>query len=98
MFFIHLFLFFVVAPEAPYTHWKQTVFYFDDYLTVRKGEEVYGVFRMCPNEKNKVIIFPHKFYFSLSCKIRLVTSSLCYAVIVNYLSILFFCIKNKFLF
>ncbi|CAL1278341.1 unnamed protein product [Larinioides sclopetarius] len=45
---------FSTAPEAPYTHWKQTVFYFDDYLTVRKGEEVYGVFRMCPNEKNKV--------------------------------------------
>ncbi|XP_055941436.1 protein arginine N-methyltransferase 1-like isoform X2 [Argiope bruennichi] len=44
---------FSTAPEAPYTHWKQTVFYFDDYLTVRKGEEVYGVFRMCPNEKNK---------------------------------------------
>ncbi|KFM79421.1 protein arginine N-methyltransferase 1-like isoform X1 [Stegodyphus dumicola] len=44
---------FSTAPEAPYTHWKQTVFYFDDYLTVRKGEEVYGVFKMCPNEKNK---------------------------------------------
>lgn len=44
---------FSTAPEAPYTHWKQTVFYFDDYLTVRKGEEVYGMFRMCPNEKNK---------------------------------------------
>lgn len=51
--FSYLF-YFVIAPEAPYTHWKQTVFYFDDYLTVRKGEEVYGVFRMCPNEKNKV--------------------------------------------
>ncbi|GIY84575.1 protein arginine N-methyltransferase 1 [Caerostris extrusa] len=44
---------FSTAPDAPYTHWKQTVFYFDDYLTVRKGEEVYGVFKMCPNEKNK---------------------------------------------
>ncbi|XP_054722599.1 protein arginine N-methyltransferase 1-like [Uloborus diversus] len=44
---------FSTAPEAPYTHWKQTVFYFDDYLTVRKGEEVYGNFSMCPNEKNK---------------------------------------------
>jgi len=44
---------FSTAPEAPYTHWKQTVFYFDDYLTVRKGEEVYGTFKMCPNEKNK---------------------------------------------
>lgn len=25
---------FSTAPEAPYTHWKQTVFYFDDYMTV----------------------------------------------------------------
>ncbi|XP_076310911.1 protein arginine N-methyltransferase 1-like isoform X4 [Tachypleus tridentatus] len=44
---------FSTAPEAPYTHWKQTVFYFDDYLTVKKGEEVYGVFSMKPNPKNK---------------------------------------------
>ncbi|XP_046402124.1 protein arginine N-methyltransferase 1-B isoform X1 [Ischnura elegans] len=43
---------FSTAPEAPYTHWKQTVFYFDDYLTVRKGEEIYGVFSMRPNERN----------------------------------------------
>ncbi|XP_076303993.1 protein arginine N-methyltransferase 1-like [Tachypleus tridentatus] len=44
---------FSTAPEAPYTHWKQTVFYFDDYLTVKKGEEVYGVFSVKPNPKNK---------------------------------------------
>lgn len=43
---------FSTAPEAPYTHWKQTVFYFDDYLTVKKGEEVFGVFSMKPNAKN----------------------------------------------
>ncbi|KAI5632619.1 ribosomal protein l11 methyltransferase (PrmA) domain-containing protein [Phthorimaea operculella] len=24
---------FSTAPEAPYTHWKQTVFYFDEYMT-----------------------------------------------------------------
>lgn len=44
---------FSTAPEAPYTHWKQTVFYLDDYLTVRKGEKLYGTFSLCPNEKNK---------------------------------------------
>ncbi|CAL1263771.1 unnamed protein product [Larinioides sclopetarius] len=44
---------FSTAPGAPYTHWKQTVFYFDDYLTVKKGEEIYGVFSMQPNPKNK---------------------------------------------
>ena len=27
---------FSTAPEAPYTHWKQTVFYLNDYATVKK--------------------------------------------------------------
>ncbi|XP_037508312.1 protein arginine N-methyltransferase 1 isoform X1 [Rhipicephalus sanguineus] len=44
---------FSTAPEAAYTHWKQTVFYFDDYMTVKKGEEICGVFSMKPNPKNK---------------------------------------------
>jgi len=43
---------FSTAPEAPYTHWKQTVFYLQDYLTCKRGEEVYGVFKMKPNERN----------------------------------------------
>jgi len=43
---------FSTAPEAPYTHWKQTVFYLDDYLTCKKGEEVTGVFQMKPNTRN----------------------------------------------
>merc|ERR1712073_88970 len=43
---------FSTAPEAPYTHWKQTVFYLEDYLTCTKGEEVYGVFRLKPNDRN----------------------------------------------
>eukprot|EP00064_Thunnus_orientalis_P000233 superscaffoldBa00000011_g233 len=41
-----------VAPDAPYTHWKQTVFYLEDYLTVRRGEEITGSIAMKPNEKN----------------------------------------------
>lgn len=45
---------FSTAPEAAYTHWKQTVFYFDDYMTVKKGEEIAGVFSMKPNPRNKV--------------------------------------------
>ena len=40
---------FSTSPEAPYTHWKQTVFYLEDYLTCSKGEEVYGVFKLKPN-------------------------------------------------
>lgn len=43
---------FSTAPEAPYTHWKQTVFYFEDFLTVKRGEEVYGTFSMKPNSRN----------------------------------------------
>jgi len=43
---------FSTGPEATYTHWKQTVFYFDDYLTVKKGEEIFGIFKMKPNERN----------------------------------------------
>jgi len=43
---------FSTAPEAPYTHWKQTVFYLQDYLTCKKGEELRGTFKMTPNERN----------------------------------------------
>ena len=35
---------FSTAPEAPYTHWKQTVFYLEDYITCKKDEEVYIFF------------------------------------------------------
>ena len=42
------------APEAAYTHWKQTVFYIDDCLTVKRGEEIFGTYQMFPNPKNKV--------------------------------------------
>jgi len=44
---------FSTAPEAPYTHWKQTVFYLQDYLTCKKGEEIRGTFAMAPNDRNK---------------------------------------------
>lgn len=42
------------APDAPSTHWKQTVFYLEDYLTVKKGEEIFGSITVRPNEKNVV--------------------------------------------
>lgn len=44
------------GPESPYTHWKQTVFYLDDYLTVKTGEEIFGTISMKPNIKNNVSI------------------------------------------
>ena len=43
---------FSTAPEAPYTHWKQTVFYLEDYLTCIKGEEIQGIFKLQPNTRN----------------------------------------------
>ncbi|WAR03150.1 ANM1-like protein [Mya arenaria] len=44
---------FSTAPEAPYTHWKQTVFYFNETdLTVKRGEEITGTIQMQPNKKN----------------------------------------------
>lgn len=42
------------APDAASTHWKQTVFYLEDYLTVKKGEEIFGSIAVRPNEKNVV--------------------------------------------
>ncbi|ESN93493.1 hypothetical protein HELRODRAFT_157853 [Helobdella robusta] len=43
---------FSTAPGARYTHWKQTVFYIDDYLTVKSNEEIVGVFHIKPNTRN----------------------------------------------
>jgi protein arginine N-methyltransferase 1 len=43
---------FSTAPEARYTHWKQTVFYINDTITCNKGEEVFGVFHSKPNKNN----------------------------------------------
>uniref|UniRef100_A0A671YUC7 type I protein arginine methyltransferase n=1 Tax=Sparus aurata TaxID=8175 RepID=A0A671YUC7_SPAAU len=53
---------FSTAPDAPYTHWKQTVFYLEDYLTVRRGEEITGSIAMKPNEKNAVSIVQSHFH------------------------------------
>lgn len=45
---------FSTSPDSPYTHWKQTVFYFNEPLTVNKGEEIFGVFTCTPNNRNIV--------------------------------------------
>uniref|UniRef100_A0A4W3H022 type I protein arginine methyltransferase n=1 Tax=Callorhinchus milii TaxID=7868 RepID=A0A4W3H022_CALMI len=39
------------GPRRPYTHWKQTVFYMEDYLTVKRGEEIFGTISMKPNDQ-----------------------------------------------
>ncbi len=43
---------FSTSPYATYTHWKQTVFYLDDVLRVKKGEVIRGTLLNKPNEKN----------------------------------------------
>lgn len=44
---------FSTGPHTKYTHWKQTVFYFREVLTVQQGEEVSGTLVVRPNEKNR---------------------------------------------
>lgn len=43
---------FSTGPHTKYTHWKQTVFYLNDVLTVEEGEEITGELENRPSEKN----------------------------------------------
>jgi len=43
---------FSTSPDSRYTHWKQTVFYLEDYITAKTGETITGTFTMKPNERN----------------------------------------------
>jgi type I protein arginine methyltransferase len=44
---------FSTGPHTKYTHWKQTVFYLREVLTVQQGEQIRGVLENKPNDKNK---------------------------------------------
>jgi protein arginine N-methyltransferase 1 len=44
---------FSTGPHAKYTHWKQTVFYLQEVLTVNRGETIVGNISSKPTEKNK---------------------------------------------
>jgi len=44
---------FTTAPGAPYTHWKQTVFYFENDITCKRGEELCGTIKCNQNKDNK---------------------------------------------
>jgi len=44
---------FSTSPDHQYTHWKQTTFYLQDYMTCKKGEEMSGNFKMTTNSRNK---------------------------------------------
>jgi protein arginine N-methyltransferase 1 len=44
---------FSTGPHTRYTHWKQTVFYLQEVLTVEQGEQIKGMLVSKPNEKKK---------------------------------------------
>jgi type I protein arginine methyltransferase len=44
---------FSTGPHTKYTHWKQTVFYLKEMLTVQAGEEVACRLAVRPNDKNR---------------------------------------------
>ncbi|KZF19677.1 S-adenosyl-L-methionine-dependent methyltransferase [Xylona heveae TC161] len=44
---------FSTGPHSKYTHWKQTVFYIQDVLTVEAGDKITGLLENKPNSKNK---------------------------------------------
>jgi len=43
---------FSTGPHAPYTHWKQTVFYTPETLTVSEDEKIVGSVSCAPNARN----------------------------------------------
>jgi len=44
---------FSTGPHTKYTHWKQTVFYLQDVLTLEADEKINGVLDVRPNSKNR---------------------------------------------
>lgn len=44
---------FSTGPHTKYTHWKQTVFYLREVLTVEEGESVRGYLSNKPNDKKR---------------------------------------------
>ena len=49
---VHKPIVFSTGPQAKYTHWKQTVFYLKDTLTVCGEEEIRGRISCRPNPRN----------------------------------------------
>lgn len=41
------------SPDSMPTHWRQTVFFLDKYLTIKQGEEIHGTFAMKTNGRKK---------------------------------------------
>lgn len=43
---------FSTGPHTKYTHWKQTVFYLQDAVTMEEGEQLRGQLTSKPNDRN----------------------------------------------
>jgi type I protein arginine methyltransferase len=56
---------FSTSPFCRYTHWKQTLFYLQDSLTICEGETISGVIDCKPNKKN-----PRDLDIGLSISVR----------------------------
>lgn len=54
---------FCLGPGCRYTHWKQTVFYMKDQMTIKRGEIIKGSFKVTPNKRNKVKMFMEIFVY-----------------------------------
>ncbi|KAJ0030487.1 hypothetical protein Pint_13352 [Pistacia integerrima] len=48
----HKLMGFSTGPKSRATHWKQTVLYLEDVLTICEGEEITGSMTVAPNKKN----------------------------------------------
>lgn len=46
-------VYFTTAPSAQYTHWKQTVFYLRECLSISRGDTLSGTINVKPNSKNE---------------------------------------------
>jgi len=49
---LHVPIRFSTGPQARYTHWKQTVFYTRDTLTISTDDDVKGTISVAPNRRN----------------------------------------------
>ncbi|XVF34987.1 hypothetical protein REPUB_Repub18cG0105900 [Reevesia pubescens] len=48
----HKLMGFSTGPKSRATHWKQTVLYLEDVLTICEGEAIIGIMTVAPNKKN----------------------------------------------
>jgi len=46
-------VYFSTGPASKYTHWKQTVFYLKDTLSIVSGDKISGFITVAPNAKNE---------------------------------------------